>query len=176
MEFASERLSTSLAPSWNSKPGKLTGAGATAGAAPAAGGGAAAAIGGGATTALATSAGFGVSTFGSAGFSLGGSGFFSLGTIVTVSCLSFLPNMPSRAAKKKTTAISVPWNMKEKIRLTFDELRFLRWIITLLLSGSPIGERFGGQVHFADVGLLQHVHDPDDALVFGFRGAAHDDV
>src|SRR5216683_2739141 len=112
MEFASERLSTSLAPSWNSKPGKLTG-------------GAAAAIGGGATTALAASAGFGVSTFGSAGFSLGGSGFFSLGTIVTVSCLSFLPNMPSRAAKKKTAKIRRLWKTNEMMRLTLDEFFFL---------------------------------------------------
>src|SRR5260221_14730219 len=97
---------TAFAPSLNSKAGRLVAEGAATGATATLGGGAAEAsiLGAGA---LGASAVFGVSTLGSTGFSLGGSGFFSFGTIVTVSCLSFLPRMPSRAAKKTNTETSV---------------------------------------------------------------------
>ena len=46
--------------------------------------------------------------------------------MVTESCLSFFPSMPSRAAKKKTAMIRMPWKTKEMVRFTFDEFVFLR--------------------------------------------------
>src|SRR6266403_1227340 len=134
MPFGSVVVCTSWAPSWNSKPARLAGGGATAGAS-AGGGAVVSAFGGAAATAvLGVSAGLAGSTFGSGGLAFGGSGFFSFGTMVTVICLSFLPRIPSRAAKKKTARASVPWITAEMIRLTFDELRVLRLgIIRLLL-------------------------------------------
>lgn len=37
-------------------------------------------------------------------------------------------------------------------------------------------QRFGGQVHLDDIGLLEDVEDADDAVVFGPGIAAHDDA
>src|ERR1039457_5589916 len=46
---------------------------------------------------------------------------------------------------------------------------------SLLLCGS-IRERFGSEIHFAYVGLLQHIHDVYDVLVFSLGGTADDHI
>src|SRR6516225_10137616 len=116
---------------WTSLPpsniGISTAGGAAAGGAATGGAEAVSVLGGsGVRAAFGTAATFGVSGFGSGGFCLGGSGGFSLGTSVAVSFWNFLPKMPSWAAKKTTATITSVWKTSEKIRLIFDEFRFLR--------------------------------------------------
>jgi len=115
--------------------GKSTAAGATAaGASAGVGALAGSTRGAGATaTVLGASACLAVSTFGSGAFSFAGPGFFSF-TATTVSSLSLLPSIPSRAARKKIPTTSKVWKTTEIARLTFDELDFLRSDIALVAN------------------------------------------
>src|SRR5258706_1034535 len=165
--LGSDVLCTSRAPSLNSKAGRFRAAGAAA-AGVSTGGGAVATctLGGGAAGILTVSTGLGTSVLGSGGFSFTGSGLFSLGIIVTVISFSFLPRIPSRAAKQTIATLSAAPNTSETVRLTLAELFFLRWTLELLLHRC-ISEWFGSQAHLSDVRLLKHVHYTDYSAIFG---------